>query len=204
MVYSSGGSGVVTSEEFVHHPAANERTELVRGRIRMMSPASPVHGLVSARISHLLVMHVEHHRVGACFADSTGYALPNLANTVRAPDASFVRADRLPKEGVGYGFFNLAPDLAVEVLSPSESTTDIADKLSDYRIAGTALVWVIDPQSRTVTVIAHSRLARTLTVTDQLTGGKVLPGFECTVSELFEGLAPMPGQPGRGPERISR
>jgi Uma2 family endonuclease len=96
----------------------------------MMSPASPVHGLVSGRILHLLATFVSMHRLGACLADSTGYALPNLTNTVRAPDASFVRADRLPPEGVGYGFFQLAPDLAVEVLSPSESHAEIQDKLA--------------------------------------------------------------------------
>lgn len=180
----------ITAAEFEHHPAANERTELVRGSIRMMSPASPVHGLVSARVVHLIATYLSTHQLGVCFADSTGYALPNLENTVRAPDASFVRADRLPPEGVGYGFFQLAPDLAVEVLSPSESRTDIEEKVSDYLAAGTALVWLIDPATRSVSIIARAGQPHSLAVGERLTGGAVLPGFGCDVSTLFEGLAP--------------
>lgn len=190
MVYQATWTGGITAAEFEHHPAANERAELVRGSIRMMSPASPVHGLVSARIVHLIATYLSTHQLGVCFADSTGYALPNLDNTVRAPDASFVRADRLPPEGVGYGFFQLAPDLAVEVLSPSESRADIQEKLSDYLVAGTALVWLIDPATRTVSVIARAGQLHTLVVGERLTGGAVLPGFSCEVSALFEGLAP--------------
>ena len=181
----------ITAAEFEHHPAASERTELVRGSIRMMSPASPVHGLVSGKILQLLATFVSTHQLGVCFADSTGYTLPNLANTVRAPDASFVRAHRLPPEGVGYGFFQLAPDLAVEVLSPSESLGEIQEKLSDYVAAGTALVWLIDPARRSVSVIAGASEQRTLVAGEQLTGGDVLPGFSCDVSALFEGLAPV-------------
>jgi Uma2 family endonuclease len=140
MVYQAGRGVILSADEFLAHPDANERTELVRGRIRMMTPASAPHGLVSGNVFSLLSAHVRQHRLGTCFADSTGYALPNLPNTVRAPDASFVRADRLPAEGISGGFLKLAPDLAVEVLSPSESESDLAEKLADYRIAGTALI----------------------------------------------------------------
>ena len=122
------------------------------------------------------------------FADSTGYTLPNLLNTVRAPDASFVRRDRLPTAGVGAGFLEMAPDLAVEVLSPSESRTDVAAKLADYRIAGTLLVWVINPATRTVTVISATEDDVTLGEDEVLSGGNTLPGFTCAVRGLFEGV----------------
>lgn len=190
MPYDAPWTEGITAAEFERLPAANDRTELVRGSIRMMSPASPVHGLVSGRIFHLLAAFVSTHQLGACFADSTGYVLPNLTNTVRAPDASFVRADRLPPEGVGYGFFQLAPDLAVEVLSPSESRAEVQGKLADYVVAGTALVWLIDPAARSVMVVARAEQRRTLVAGEQLGGGEVLPGFTCDVSGLFEGLAP--------------
>lgn len=190
MVYYSANAGDVTPDEFLVHPAASERVELVRGRICMMTPANAAHGLVSGTIFTLLATHVRHHRLGVCFADSTGYALPNLVNTVRAPDASFVRAERLPPKGVGATFLDMAPDLAVEVLSPSESSTDLAEKLADYRAAGTPVVWVIDPATRTVTVISLVSPDVTLVLADTLTGGDVLPGFTCEVRELFEGLAP--------------
>ena len=119
MVYHTSGGTLLTADEFLMHPAANERTELVRGHIRMMTPSGLPHGLVSGNVFRLLSTHVRQHRLGVCFADSTGYTLPNLPNTVRAPDASFVRGDRLPPEGISGGFAQLAPDLAVEVLSPA-------------------------------------------------------------------------------------
>ena len=188
MVYRGAGAAIVTPNQFLHHPAANERTELVRGHIKVMTPASAAHGLVSATVLHLLATHVRKHQLGACFADSTGYTLPNLLNTVRAPDASFVRRDRLPTAGVGAGFLEMAPDLAVEVLSPSESRTDVAAKLADYRIAGTLLVWVIDPATRTVTVISATEDDVTLGEDEVLSGGNTLPGFTCAVRGLFEGV----------------
>ena len=190
MVYRTPGATILSADEFLLHPAANERTELVRGHIRMMTPASAGHGLVSATVLRLLSTYVWQHRLGVCFADSTGYTLPNLPNTVRAPDASFVRANRLPPDGVTGGFLQLAPDLGVEVLSPSESDADLSEKLADYRVAGTPLVWVIDPARRTVTVISTHE-STILGVDQTLTGGDVVPGFACGVAELFEGLAPM-------------
>ena len=189
MVYHTAGSGIVTPDQFLHHPAANDRTELIRGHIQVMTPASAAHGLVSGTVFHLLAAHVRQHKLGACFADSTGYTLPNLPNTVRAPDASFVRGDRLPIAGVGPGFLEMAPDLAVEVLSPSESRTDVAAKLADYRSAGTPLVWVIYPAARTVTVISATEDDVTLGEGQVLSGGNTLPGFTCAVRDLFEGLA---------------
>ena len=190
MVYSTSGATIISADEFLLHPAANERTELVRGHIRMMTPASAGHGLVSATVLRLLSTYVWQHRLGVCFADSTGYTLPNLPNTVRAPDASFVRANRLPPDGVTGGFLHLAPDLAVKVLSPSESDADLSEKLADYRVAGTPLVWVIDPARRTVAIVSTHE-STTLGVDQTLTGDDVVPGFMCGVAELFEGLAPM-------------
>lgn len=193
MVFHAEGAGTISADEFLFHPAAKERSELVRGHIRMMTPASGRHGLVSGTIFWLLTTYVRQQRLGTCFADSTGYTLPNLPNTVRAPDASFVRADRLSPESIADGFLTLAPDLAVEVLSPSESKGDMAEKLDDYRVAGVRLVWVIDVATRAVRIIGEDGSVVVLGVGQELTGGTVIPGFSCDVSELFEGLAPPQG-----------
>ena len=189
MVYRALDAQLLTAAEFLRHSEPDTRTELVRGRVHMMSPTSAAHGAVSLNIARTLSNHVRAHRLGVCFADSTGYTLPNLVDTVRAPDASYVSASRLPEEGVGSGFLELAPDLAVEVLSPSETAADLEGKLADYRVAGTLLVWVIDPVARTVTVI-DGAVVTTLSSKDTLVGGAVVPGFSCPVNELFEGLAP--------------
>ena len=112
-----------------------------------------------------------------------------LPRTVRAPDASYVRANRLPAEGIGPGLMKLAPDLAVEVLSPSESASELEEKLDDYRACGTPLIWVVDPVRRTVMIIATDTPVRWLREGNLLDAGDVIPGFSCAVVELFEGLA---------------
>ena len=184
------GTVMLTAGEFMEHPAAHERTELVRGRIHSMTPTGGSHGLVSGNVFRLLSTHVYAQRLGVCFADSTGYALPNLPNTVRAPDASFVREGRLPHDGIRGGWLELAPDLAVEVLSPSESSREIEEKLADYRVAGAPVVWVIDAVTRSVRVVVADGKERLLAEGDVLSGDGVIPGFTCAVRELFEGLAP--------------
>ncbi len=178
----------LTAEDFLTHPSATERSELVRGEIRMNPPAGGVHGLVSGNVFRLLSTHVSMHRLGVCFADSTGFDLPNLPHTVRAPDASFVRTDRLPREGITARYLPLAPDLAVEVLSPSETASDLEEKLADYRTAGVSLVWVIDPSKRLVSVVAAAAPIRFLREDETLDGADVVPGFSCPVAGFFEGL----------------
>lgn len=111
MGFSASDATILSPDEFMVHPAAKGRTELVRGRIRMIPPANMVHGLVSATVLRLLSTHVWQHRLGQCFADNTGYTLPNLPNTVRAPDASFIRASRLAPNGVTVDITSLRPTL---------------------------------------------------------------------------------------------
>jgi Uma2 family endonuclease len=184
---------MLTAEEFLAHPAAQGPSELVRGEIRMMTPAGGRHGVATMTVVGLLWSHVRPRRLGQCFADNTGFQLHipgERTDTVRAPDVAFVRADRMPPGGVTGGWMQGAPDLAVEVLSPSESTATTAAKRADYLAAGTSLVWIVDPDERTVDVYAGSEAARRLRVGDTLDGAPVLPDFACTVDELFEGLAP--------------
>ena len=184
---------MLTAEEFLAHPAAQGPSELVRGEIRMMTPAGGRLGIVTAAVFGLLWTHVRARRLWQCFADNTGFQLHipgERGDTVRAPDVAFVRAERMPRGGVTGGWMQGAPDLAVEVLSPSESMAITAAKLADYFAAGTALVWVVDPDARTVDVHTENATRRRLRVGDTLDGAPVLPDFACAVDELFEGLAP--------------
>ena len=178
----------LTVEEFLVCPTPEGKAELVRGELRMMPPAGGRHGVVVGRLLARLIGHVEPMRLGLVFGDA-GFELLGLPRTVRAPDVSFVRAERLPAEGIGPGFVRLAPDLAVEVLSPSESASRLEEKLDDYRAAGTPLIWVIDPERRTVMIVAADAPVRWLREEDALDGGGVVPGFSCRVAELFDGLA---------------
>lgn len=179
----------VTAEEFLLHPAAAGQSELVRGEVRVMTPASGAHGAVAGAIFAALNAFVEARQLGLCFPDNTGFLLPGLGDTVRSPDAAFVRADRLPIEGIGSGWVGVTPDLVVEILSPSETASELDEKLRDYRVAGTRLVWVVDPAKRVVSVRAMGAPERSLSETDMLDGGEVLPGFAIAVSRLFARLA---------------
>jgi Uma2 family endonuclease len=179
----------LTASEFLTHPAANQPSELVRGRIRLMSPASGARGAIAGVLFAALDAFVEAHGAGMCFPDNTGFLLPGLGDTVRSPDVAFVSAARLPKEGIGPGWIPLAPDLVVKILSPGETPAELEDKLADYRTSGTQLIWIVDPRGRTVSVQAVGEAERQLAESEILDGGDVLPGFELPIARLFARLA---------------
>ena len=179
----------MTVEEFLAYSVSDVKAELVRGELRVTPPAGGPHGAVGANLIGMLWVHVKAHALGRVFGDATGYELVQLPHTVRAPDASFVRAHRLPDGGIEPDLLRFAPDLAVEVLSPSETASDLEGKLHDYLASGTSLIWVADPARRTVMVVPADAPVRWLHEADTLDGGKVVPGFVCTVSDIFEGIA---------------
>lgn len=189
MFISSDAAERVTAADFLAHSAARGPSELVRGVVRVMSPAGGAHGVVVGNVFAALNAFVREHQLGQCFADNTGFELAGLADTVRSPDTAFVARANLPIDGVGPGWVRATPDLVVEVLSPFETSAELNDKLGDYRVAGTRVVWVVDPASRTVTVRSSRAVAPTLTESDMLDGGDVLPGFVLPVSALFDGIA---------------
>ena len=180
---------VMTVEEFLSTDVPEGKAELVRGELRVTPPPGAPHGMAAINLVFMLGDYVRQRGLGCVFGDSFGYELVRLPHTVRVPDASFVRADRLPKDGVGPGLLKFAPDLAIEVLSPSETASDLEEKLDDYTIAGTPLIWVVDPVRRTVRVIADDAPVRWLREGDTLDGGKTIPGFSCAVSDIFKGIA---------------
>ncbi len=181
---------LMSAEEFlVYDLDDEEQGELVRGELRVTPAPGARHGMIATNLTVLLSAHVRELEVGWVFADSVGYQLVDLPRTVRRPDVSFVRADRLPPEGVGPGFLKLAPDLVVEVLSPSETASALEEKLDDYRACGTLLIWVVDPVRRTVMIIASDAPPRWVREGDRLDGGAVLPKFSCDVGDLFVGVA---------------
>src|SRR3954470_5269899 len=131
MLVSPETNRYVTATEFLVHPAAAAASELVRGTIRMMSPASGIHGVVCGNVFTALNDFVRAHPIGRAFLDNTGFQLLGLPDTVRSPDAAFVSAARLPPGGIGPGWMTATPDLVVEVLSPNETATELEDKLAD-------------------------------------------------------------------------
>lgn len=173
----------LTVEEFARLPDDETRSELVRGRVVREPPAGFEHGDIAARVAHRLREFVVREDLGRVVGAETGFVLCEDPPTVRAPDAAFVAAERLPADRAG--FARLAPDLAVEIVSPSNTMAQMHDKVWDYLDAGTRMVWVIEPRRRTV-MVHRSRLdIRLLGEGEEIDGGDVLPGFRLPVTELF-------------------
>lgn len=157
----------------------------MRGRVVSEPPAGFEHGGLAAHIAHRLREFVAREDLGMVVGAETGFVLFEEPPTVRAPDAAFVSRERLPEDRVV--FASLAPDLAVELVSPSSTMPQIHDKVCDFLDAGTRIVWIIEPRRRTVMVYRSRDDIRLLTEEDRLDGGDVLPGFRVEVGELFAG-----------------
>jgi Uma2 family endonuclease len=91
----------------------------------------------------------------------------------------------MPCSGAPRNFWNIAPDLAVEIVSPSETADEVRDKVRDYLVAGTPLVWVVYPRNKEVVAHTPDGLARTVSGDAVLEDAAVLPGFSCPVANLF-------------------
>jgi Uma2 family endonuclease len=175
----------ITAEEFWALPETEGKRELVRGEVVTWMPVGGIHADIAAEL--LLRLRTWAKQGGHGYvAQEAGYLVQRNPDGVRAADVSFVRQDRIPERGIPEGFWNLAPDLAVEVVSPYETAQDIWDKVNDYLNAGTPLVWVVYPRSKHVVVYRPNGMAQTLQVSDQLQEMQVLPGFSIKVSELFQ------------------
>jgi Uma2 family endonuclease len=182
---STQASAAVTAEELAALPDDGWRRELVDGELVEMRPAGFEHGEVALAVGSLLREHVRRAGLGRVVAAETGFRLSRSPDTIRAADAAFVAARRLPAPEQRTGFLDLAPDLAVEVVSPSDRASDVLAKASAWLTGGSAAVWVVYPAARTVAVHTAGGHVRHLGVNDVLTGGGAVPGFEVLVSELF-------------------
>jgi Uma2 family endonuclease len=177
---------MITADQLLDISANSEcRYDLIRGELIEMSPAGARHGRLTARLARILDDFVDRNSLGATFGAETGFILTEKPDTVLGPDAAFVRAASMPPEDEQDGYLRLAPDLAVEVISPSDRAGQVSDKVAEYLDAGVRLLWVIEPRRRTVTVYTPDRHARILREGDELDGGDVLPGLTVAVAELF-------------------
>jgi len=173
---------ITTADELLRATGVG-RCELVRGELRRMIPPSYEHGRIANRIGYRLTLHVESKGLGTVVAAETGFLIARRPDTVRAPDAAFVRAERAA--GPARGYYPGAPDLAVEVLSPDDRPGEVRAKVEEWLQAGAGAVWVVDPESRTVVVHERLRDPVVLRDTDLLRGGDVVPLFTLPVRDVF-------------------
>lgn len=174
----------VTAEELIRLPDNGLRYELVKGEIVRMAPAGSNHGEIAMRLGWRLAKFVEENGLGKVFAAETGFKIASDPDTVRAPDAAFVSKARVEQAGAGGGYWSGAPDLAVEVVSPSDTYTEVEEKVIDWLDAGACMVIVVNPRKRSVSVY-RGLAARLLTENDTLSGEEVVPGWSVAVKDLF-------------------
>jgi len=159
--------------------------ELVAGELRTMSPTGGTHGMICARLAAVLWQHVEAHDTGVVFGAECGFKLASNPDTVIAPDAAFVLHEKMAMVENMDKFLPFAPDLAIEVLSPSNTFSEIDEKIELFLAAGTNAVWIINPRRRTVTIYQSNNAPRILTEDDVLGGDDILPGFQYKIAKLF-------------------
>ncbi len=176
----------MTIAEFERMPELDDYpSELVRGWLVREPQPKELHGSVQAWPAHHLLDFVERRELGLVVTES-GYVLSEQRQTVRGPDVAFVAAARLEGGPLEEHFRRGAPDLAVEILSPSNRRAEVAEKVSEYLAAGARAVWLVDPRKRLVTVHQPGADPHVYAAGDELDGGEVLPGFRLPLSTLFD------------------
>jgi Uma2 family endonuclease len=171
-------------------PAEDDREgcELIDG-VWVEKAMSNAAAVVESNLNFAVKGHVRLNRLGLVFSSEGRYQLvPNQPKQTRKPDLSFVSAGRLPGNQVPRGWMQLAPDLAVEVVSPTDTADGVETKLDEYLRAGVRLVWVVNIPTRNVWAYRPDGAAKLYRAADTLPGEDVLPGFTVPVAELFEGL----------------
>lgn len=176
----------MTAEELLRMPDDGRfRYELIAGELRKMSPAGWRHGDVAGDLHTLLGQYVREHNLGRVRGADPGFILTRDPDTVRAPDIAFIRREHLPATPPEDAFWPGAPDLAIEVVSPGDTVREVDEKVQDWLAAGAAMVWVVNPKWRSVTVYRSAADIKVFTQNDELEGGEVVPGFRCRVGDIF-------------------
>ncbi len=171
---------LMTEAEFLRLPDYGRKWELVNGGVKEV-PTSFLHDPIVFLLSQLLGPFLRGR--GGISLGQAGFRM--RGGNVRVPDLSFTRRERLPGGSVPNTFGEAAPDLCVEIISPSEDRADMACKVEEYFASGAVLVWHIFPDTQTVLVFTSPAHSITLNAGDTLTGGDLLPGFSCHVADLF-------------------
>lgn len=174
----------MTADELLHLDLPDKRTELVKGVLVVREPAGYQHGQVAMDLAIAIHTFVRTHRLGSVLAAETGFKLFSNPDTVRAPDVAFIRADRVPSPPPR-GFAVMAPDLAVEVLSPDDRPGAVLEKVGDWLNGGARLVWVVDPRRRVARVYRADGTDAHLSDGDTLDGEDVLPGLSIPLADVL-------------------
>ncbi len=175
---------ITLTPEFEEEIYSSGRYEIVYGEIKERSMPSPIHGRIQARIGAKLLSYVQKKNLGAVYIETNFEFAENL---IRITDVAYVSFERFPETGEDESSrWHIAPDLAVEIISPTDDYEDVQEKITEYFTFGVRQVWIISPESKTLTVYFSRTNVRILTETDELISEDILPGFRLNLSEIFQ------------------
>ena len=175
---------LLTADEFYRLPDDGMRHELIDGAVRTMSPPGGEHGHTAGTIHGHVARFCYEHPIAHVLAAETGFVVRQSPDRVRAPDVAVVRVEKVPPGGFPEAYIPGAPDLAVEVVSPDDTASEVLEKVQDWLDAGSALVWAFYPVGPRLVVHRPDGSSRTLGPEDEVDGGDVLPGFRMRVADL--------------------
>jgi Uma2 family endonuclease len=177
---------LLTADDLWNLPSDGKRHELVKGELLTMPPAGFEHGSLESRLTTRLYVFVDGKRLGVVVCGDTGFVLERDPDTLRAPDIAFVRQERVVAKGITKKYWEGPPDLAIEIISPTDTYYEVDEKVEQWLEAGTELVWIVNPRRKTVTIHRKDQNPVVLKEADTLTGEPVLPGFSLPVREIFQ------------------
>lgn len=182
----STATTLLTAEEYFQLPDLGYPSELVRGQIVEMNIPAPKHGSVCANVVHIGLLYRDEHKSIRVFCNDTAVITEREPDTVRGPDVWFARVEKLAKGPLPSGYLDVVPDVAFEVLSPSDRWDKVLAKVSEYLAAGVPVVCVLDPDEETAQLFFPDQPNRTFTAEEELTFPDLLPGFSVRVGRFFE------------------
>ncbi len=176
---------LLTADDLLRLDSQGVRGELIRGVLHETMPTGLEHGEIAVTLGFELGCFIKPRRLGS-LTISSGYWLERDPDTVLGADIAYISAQKIPPGVRITGYAEVPPDLVVEIVSPSDSQREVYDKARMWLSYGVRLVWVVQPDTRTVDVHEPGRAMVTLTENDTLDGLEVLPGFACAVREVFD------------------
>ena len=181
------GEKLLTADEFLRLCEQRViRGELVKGVVRETMPAGGEHGEVVFALGAAMTAHARPNRLGRVAGSDAGVLLERNPDTVREPDIVYFSAEKLPLDVKVRGFYDVVPDLVVEVVSPGDSARYVAERVAMWHNYGVPLVWAVYPVTRMVAAHPLDGPAIIYTEDDELDGGTVLPDFRCPVRDILD------------------
>jgi Uma2 family endonuclease len=181
------GEKLLTAHEFLR--LCEQRVvkgELVKGVVSKTVSANGEHSEIAAALTSVLVNHVRPLRLGRVSTSDAGVFLERDPDTVREPDVAFISAEKLPLDVKIRGFYEVVPDLVVEIVSPGDSARYMSERVAMWQSHGVPLVWAVYPVARVVAAHPLGKPTLVYTEDDELDGGGVLPEFRCSVRDILD------------------